>query len=204
MEVDGVRIAWPKQSTPADRAAGPSKAQSSADAEGSRPSKFKPAGALRKQPSTAEEDSRAMPPPPIPSARSNPQSSPMGPPLSQPVRVPTRKRARVIDIPSDSPDQHNSPPRRRLFRREVSPSEVTHRKQKDKGKVPLAPRKHNPLFDYAADHSVDEVSEGVSGSEEEETEEDPESAGQPDQPGRAVTSSGGALLACFIYERMLT
>ncbi|KAL1682022.1 hypothetical protein EV122DRAFT_204431 [Schizophyllum commune] len=172
MEVDGVRIAWPMQSTPADRAAGPSKAQSSADAGGSRPSKFKPAGALRKQPSTAEEDSRAMPPPPIPSARLNPQSSPIGPPPSQPVRVPTRKRARVIDIPSDSPDQHNSPPRRRLFRREVSPSEETRRKQKGKEKAPLAPRKHNPLFDYAADHSGDEVSEGESGSEEEETEED--------------------------------
>ncbi|KAL1715469.1 hypothetical protein EV715DRAFT_207424 [Schizophyllum commune] len=172
MEVDGVRIAWPMQSTPADRAAGPSEAQSSADAGGSRPSRFKPAGALRKQPSTAEEDSRAMPPPPIPSARSNPQSSPMGPPPSQPVRVPTRKRARVIDIPSDSPDQHDSPPRRRLFRREESPSEETRRKQKGKEKAPLAPRKHNPLFDYAADHSGDEVSEGESGSEEEETEED--------------------------------
>ncbi|KAI4528478.1 P-loop containing nucleoside triphosphate hydrolase protein [Schizophyllum commune Loenen D] len=172
MEVDGVRMAWPMQSTPADRAAGPSKAQSSADAGSSRPSRFRPAGALRKQPSTAEEDSRAMPPPPIPSARSNLQSSPMGPPPSQPVRVPTRKRARVIDIPSDSPDQHNSPPRRRLFRREVSPSEETRRKQKGKEKAPLAPRKHNPLFDYAADHSGDEVSEGESGSEEEETEED--------------------------------
>ncbi|KAL1728883.1 P-loop containing nucleoside triphosphate hydrolase protein [Schizophyllum commune] len=135
MEVDGVRIAWPMQSTPADH-------------------------------------SRAMPPPPIPSARSNPQSSPMGPPPSQPVRVPTRKRARVIDIPSDSPDQRDSPPRRRLFRREESPSEETRRKQKGKEKAPLAPRKHNPLFDYAADHSGDEVSEGESGSEEEETEED--------------------------------
>lgn len=49
------------------------------------------------------------------------------------------------------------------------PPAKKHSKQKKRS---IIPAKHNPLYQYAAEHSGDEVSEGSSGSEDVESESD--------------------------------
>ncbi|KAG6845650.1 hypothetical protein H0H87_005857 [Tephrocybe sp. NHM501043] len=109
--------------------------------------------------------SAAMLPPIIPSLR--PAGSPDAPDPSFPVRPRPRARERpAFDSPSI---EISSPVPRRLHRR-TSPKLRDHKKNHvDRPKVDV---RGNPVFDFEAEHSGDEVSEGSSGSDEEETEED--------------------------------
>ncbi|KAG6866814.1 hypothetical protein C0991_008750 [Blastosporella zonata] len=109
----------------------------------------------------------AMPPPIIPS---RPPVSPPDvihmPEPSFPVRQFAGMRRRpIIDSPII---EMASPVPRRLHRR-TSPEPHNHRKIRA-----IRPKVHvrGPVFDFEAEHSGDEVSEGSSGPEEEETEED--------------------------------
>ncbi|KAG6911756.1 hypothetical protein DXG01_000002 [Tephrocybe rancida] len=108
--------------------------------------------------------STAMPPPVMP--RRPPLDSPEGmhiPEPSFPVRPPAGVRRRpFIDSPSI---EMSSPAPRRLHRR-TSPKSHQHKPR------PKVDARRNPVFDFEAEHSGDEVSEGSSGPEDEETEED--------------------------------
>lgn len=113
------------------------------------------------------ESSAMMPPPHLPQGPSfdSPDGSRI-PPLSFPVRsfAQTRRR-RLIDSPGIT---ISSPRPRRLHRRK-SPEPDRNKSRK----VPMNVNvQTNPVFDIEAEHSGDETSEGSSGAEDKETEED--------------------------------
>ncbi|KAJ6627172.1 hypothetical protein B0H10DRAFT_1780302 [Mycena sp. CBHHK59/15] len=106
-----------------------------------------------------------MPPPDLPArlfARSPPQPS-------FPVRGPGRvARRRVAEPESPADIEMPAPSQRRLQRkRDVSPSRNAHRRMKTS-----APTGVKRVYDFEAVHSGDEVSEGSSGSDDEESESD--------------------------------
>ncbi|KIK71257.1 hypothetical protein GYMLUDRAFT_33396 [Collybiopsis luxurians FD-317 M1] len=125
-----------------------------------------------------------MPPPALPVQYHSTSAvgTPQGPELSFAVR-PARKR-QGQSAPSNTLLSDDSPVQmRRLHRRQKSsgsdmsppPLPLKNRskeKTKKRQKRPQIPAKYNPLYDYAAVHSGDEVSEGSSGSEDVESESD--------------------------------
>ncbi|TFK76864.1 P-loop containing nucleoside triphosphate hydrolase protein [Pluteus cervinus] len=106
------------------------------------------------------------------------------PDFSSPIPRPIRRQRTVAAVDVDSPSFTMPPPPQRRLRRKHEPSSPTRadspliertpevsRKRTKKKKL-LVSRRHNPLFDVAADHSGDEISEGSSGEEEMESESD--------------------------------
>ncbi|KAJ4476760.1 hypothetical protein J3R30DRAFT_3488690 [Lentinula aciculospora] len=108
-------------------------------------------------------------------------SSPQIPEPSFAIRTLGKKRVATIAFAGSSPSMESSDQaRRRLHRRQGSsetqpPALLGIKRSQDKEKRrqrPRLPAKCNPLFDDAAVHSGDEVSEGSSGSEDVESESD--------------------------------
>jgi ATP-dependent DNA helicase MPH1 len=65
------------------------------------------------------------------------------------------------------------PSQRRLRRYDDSPESQPKKRKAEKKSKPLTKRKHNPLLEYAAEHSGDEVSTGSSNSDDDvESESD--------------------------------
>ncbi|KAG5639303.1 hypothetical protein H0H81_004505 [Sphagnurus paluster] len=110
--------------------------------------------------------SAAMPPPMLPQKPIEKESE--LPESSFPVRLLAKPRRRVF---VDSPDMP-SPSQRRLHRRPSPQARRFPRKGQGTARRPRVDARGNPLFDFEAAHSGDEVSEGSSGPEEEEDEED--------------------------------
>ncbi|KAJ3718264.1 hypothetical protein C8R42DRAFT_675520 [Lentinula raphanica] len=127
-----------------------------------------------------------MPPPDLPTRfHSSIDASPQAPDPSFAIRPAGKKRAAAVAFADSSPSIGTSPVqvRRRLHRRpDSSESEIMpppllpptkrSRKEDKHRKRQRILAKDNPLYDYAAVHSGDEVSEGSSGSEEVESESD--------------------------------
>ncbi|GLB36401.1 putative type III restriction enzyme, res subunit [Lyophyllum shimeji] len=114
--------------------------------------------------------STAMPPPALPQRPTSP--SPRKdqdlPEPSFPVRPPAKTTRRVV---FDSPSvDMSTPPQRRLHRR-ASPHDQSRPGRQKAAQAKVDPRS-NPLFDFEAQHSGDEVSEGSSSAEDEEDESD--------------------------------
>ncbi|KAF5382937.1 hypothetical protein D9757_006326 [Collybiopsis confluens] len=118
-----------------------------------------------------------MPPPALPVRTSNPVlDSPRFPEPSFAVRSVGQRRGQLVLLPSTSFVDDSPVQVRRLHRRQDAsdsgiPSFTPAQTKKRSGRSAI-PAKHNYLFDYAAEHSGDEVSEGSSGSEDVESESD--------------------------------
>ncbi|KAF5377463.1 hypothetical protein D9615_005173 [Tricholomella constricta] len=116
--------------------------------------------------------SAAMPPPPMLSRGlkiSSPKKEHEMPQPSFPVRPLAKPRRRLI-VESPGLDMP-SPSQRRLHRRASPQPQQALPKQQQGGRAPVDAHA-NPLFDFEAAHSGDEISEGSSGPEDEEDEED--------------------------------
>lgn len=93
-------------------------------------------------------------------------SSPIAPEPSFAVRpVQRKKKIRTVIQEPESPDLP-PPSQRRLHRHQEVDHASAELRSKRKGKEKSAPLMHNPLFDFEATHSGDEVSEGSSHSED--------------------------------------
>ncbi|KXN84777.1 ATP-dependent DNA helicase mfh1 [Leucoagaricus sp. SymC.cos] len=121
---------------------------------------------------------KEMPPPSCRSTSSRPQPSPHT--LLFEDTQPVRRIGRLVTkrhLPPDeaSSDAEEMPPpsQRRLRRYEDSPEPQQKKRKTEKKSKPLAKRKHNPLLEYSAEHSGDEVSAGSSNSDDDvESESD--------------------------------
>ncbi|KAJ3801711.1 hypothetical protein GGU11DRAFT_741384 [Lentinula aff. detonsa] len=123
-----------------------------------------------------------MRPPDLPARAMNSpiDESPQAPEPSFAIRPAGKKRAATVALADSSPTKSPVQARRRLHRRrDLSESEMpppplpgTRRTKEKREKRLYLPAKDNPLYDYAAVHSGDEVSEGSSGSEDVESESD--------------------------------
>ena len=86
-----------------------------------------------------------------------------------------RNRHLLFDESSSDAEDPPPPSQRRLRRNndshESEPQQKKKRKAKNKSKT-LTKRKHNPLLDYSAEHSGEEVSAGLSSDDDTESESD--------------------------------
>lgn len=95
---------------------------------------------------------------------------------TQPIRRAGRRapKRHAHDSPSSDAELEIPPPsQRRLRRCHYSPTAEAQPKPKEKERKSLTKRKYNPLLEYAAEHSGDDVSAGSSNSEDDvESESD--------------------------------
>lgn len=130
--------------------------------------------------SPESKDHEVMPPPSYMPKQSRFQPSPNMPIFedTQPIRrigQVASKRQLPLDEPSSDTEEPPPPSQRRLRRYDDSPEpEPQPKKRKaEKKSRSLTKRKHNPLLDYSAEHSGDEVSAGSSNSDDDvESESD--------------------------------
>lgn len=92
---------------------------------------------------------------------------------SFPIRRPANqsKKRRVFHDVLESPSDQMPPPSQRRLRRQIESTPAPAPKKTKRAKPSLLARNPNPLFDAAAVHSGDEVSEGYSDSEDDEESE---------------------------------
>jgi len=119
------------------------------------------------------KDQMSMPPPALPGRFLAPALSPVHdtPEPTYPVRPLQAKRRRITFAEESPVVDAPSPSQRRLRRIESTPVRTKVRTKSKRTKPSLLARDVNPLFDGEAGHSGDEVSEGRSGSEDDEESE---------------------------------
>lgn len=113
---------------------------------------------------------------------------------SFPIRCPANqsKKRRVFHDVLESPSDQMPPPSQRRLRRHIESTPAL--KKTKRAKPSLLARNLNPLFDAAAAHSGDEVSEGYSNSEDDE-ESESDRLFLKDSPFTQVSPSYNQMLA---------
>ncbi|KAF9451787.1 P-loop containing nucleoside triphosphate hydrolase protein [Macrolepiota fuliginosa MF-IS2] len=161
---------------------------------------------MAKSPSASPDSKakRAMPPPSRIPDPTRLQPSPRTPidPTQQVRRIGGHvvKRPLPQDDPSSDTEEMPPPSQRRLRRyQDTPPPEPKKRKTRENKAKPLTKRKHNALFDYAAEHSGDEVSAGSSDSDD-DVESESDRLFIKDSPMTQVSPSYDQTLA---YRRSL-